>query len=386
MMDRSAFAALLTPAGQAALAEAAALAPDDGAFLACFTKLEKRYDREVARAAVETAVLRRRAEVKFTRAAAMYFTREALEQATSEPVARHRARRFSGRVLDVGCGVGGDALALAAACDVTAIDLDGLRLDMARQNVAAYGASAEFVEGDALALAPAADAVFADPDRRVGGRRQLSVEACEPTLSAVRSRFAGLPLAAKLAPGVPPDEVRGYGGEAEYVSLDGELKECVLWLGPWATARVRATVLPSGETMSADTPAGLPPPDAPGAWLIDPGPAVIRAGLVGDLAERLGAWPLDPAVAYLSAERWTPTPFARAWPVRAAMPFHLTTLRDHLRAAGVGRVNVLRRGVPIDPDELVRRLKLKGGAAANVVLTPHEGRPWALVCGQSAAP
>src|SRR5262245_14928181 len=114
-MDHAAFATLLTPTGQAALAEATALAPDAGAFLGCFTKLAKRYERELARAAVETAILRRRAAAKFTRAAAMYFTREALEQSTSEPVARHRARRFTavGRALDVGCGIGGDALTLA---------------------------------------------------------------------------------------------------------------------------------------------------------------------------------------------------------------------------------------------------------------------------------
>ncbi|NBO92449.1 MAG: class I SAM-dependent methyltransferase [Planctomycetia bacterium] len=379
-MDRTSLATLLTSNGQTILAEAMALAPDETTFLACFTKLEKRASRELARTAVETAMLRRRATVKFSQALSMYFTREALEQATSEPVARHRARRFHGRVLEIGCGIGGDTLALAGVASVTAVDLDGLRLDMARTNVAAYGTTAEFVEGDALTLAPACDAVFVDPDRRVGGRRQLSVEACEPTLSAVRQHFAGRPLAAKLAPGVPIHELRTYDGELEFVSLDGELKECVLWIGSWATARVRATVLPTGETLAGDCSTEPPPPDAVGAWLIDPDPAVIRAGLVGDLAARLHAWPLDASVAYLTADAWEPTPFARAWPVRDAMPLHLNTLRDHLRTAGVGRVNVLRRGVPLDPDDLIRRLKLKGHGVANLVLTPHEGRPWAIIC------
>src|SRR5947208_7279569 len=95
-MDRAALAALQTEAGRAALAEATAQSPEEATFLACFNRLSKRYERELARAAIETAMLRRRAAGKFTRADQMYFTREALEQATSEAVARHRVKRFAG--------------------------------------------------------------------------------------------------------------------------------------------------------------------------------------------------------------------------------------------------------------------------------------------------
>jgi SAM-dependent methyltransferase len=385
-MDHAAFALLLTPKGQLALSTAMALAPTESTFLTCFGKMVSRYDRELARAALETALLRARAAAKFSRAERMYFLREALEQATSETVARHRAaslqRRMSARphLLDLGCGIGGDTLALAAVADVTAVDADAVRLAMAERNVRAYEASATFHEGDGLTLDVPGEVVFVDPDRRVGGRRQLSIESCEPTLTAVREHFAHRAVIAKLAPGVPESEVRALGGEAEYVSLEGELKECVWWSAPLASARVRATVLPSGETIASDDPMSPPPPDAPGDWLIDPGPAITRASLVGELAERLNAWPLEPGIAYLSAAEWTPTPFARAWRIRAAMPFHLATLRNHLRIEGIGRVNLMRRGVPHDPEEIVRKLKLKGDGVAHVVLCPHEGKPWAIVC------
>jgi SAM-dependent methyltransferase len=381
-MNRGTFDLLLSPKGQNALAAARELAPVEATFLGCFGKLAKQFDSELARAALETALLRRRAESKFTRAQQMYFTREALEQATSETVARHRAGRFTsmGRTLDLGCGIGGDTLALAAATSVMAIDNDDLRLAMARENVRAYGATADFHKADGLTWEGSIDAVFVDPDRRVGGRRQLSIESCEPLLSAVRERFAGKPIAAKLAPGVPRNEIHALGGEAEFVSLDGELKECVWWHGPWATTRVRATVLPSGDSIASDDPTPLPAPDAPGKWLIDPGPAIVRAGLVGNLAERLDAWPLEPGIAYLTAEDFAPTPFARGWPIVAAMPFHKQILRDYFRAASIGRVNGMRRGVPIDPEELVRKMKLAGDRGAHLILCPHEGKPWAFVC------
>jgi SAM-dependent methyltransferase len=320
------------------------------------------------RAALQTAMWRIRAAAKFTRADQMYFTREALEQATSERVARHRARRFAGkkRVVDLGCGIGGDAIALAELCDVVAVDRDGLRLDMAGLNLAAYGLRerAVLIEGEAL-TADVGDvsAVFVDPDRRVGGRRQLSIAACEPPLEEVIRRFPGVPVAAKLAPGVPLDELAAFDGEVECVSLDGELKECVLWLN---------------ESLTEDAP--LPGPKPPGAWLIDPGPAVTRAGLVGGLAARLSAWPVDTSVVYLSADEFAPTPFARAWRVRDWMPLHAGRLREYLRERGVGRVSVSRRGVAADPEELVRKLKLHGDEAVTLVLTPIEGRPSVVVC------
>src|SRR5947209_4506430 len=104
-MDLAAFTELLSPTGQQALAEADALAPSDATLLACVSRLQKRFGPALTRAAVETALLRRRARDKFARAGALYFTRAALEQASGEAVARHRARRFAGlgRVGDFCC-------------------------------------------------------------------------------------------------------------------------------------------------------------------------------------------------------------------------------------------------------------------------------------------
>src|SRR6478752_1822991 len=101
---------LQTPAGRAALADACALEPDEKSSLACANRLSKTHDPLTARAALATAILRRRAAAKFFRADAMFFEREALEQASGEAVAVHRARRMAapgvGRVADLGCGLG----------------------------------------------------------------------------------------------------------------------------------------------------------------------------------------------------------------------------------------------------------------------------------------
>ena len=88
-MELATFRELLTPRGQAGLAEAAALAPTEAGFLRAFGKLTKHHPDDLARAALETVLLRDRAKPRHSLAERFYFTRESLEQASSEPVSRH---------------------------------------------------------------------------------------------------------------------------------------------------------------------------------------------------------------------------------------------------------------------------------------------------------
>jgi hypothetical protein len=136
-------------------------------------------------------------------------------------------------------------------------------------------------------------------------------------------------------------------------------------------------------------PRGLPPPPLaePRAYLYEPDPAAIRAGLFGELTARIGValYRLDESIAYLTGDSYVATPWARAWPVWAWMPFNLKRLRAALRARGVGRVTVKKRGSPLAPEELIRKLKLDGeGESAVVILTQVAGRHSAILCGEIA--
>src|SRR5207248_9055395 len=129
------------------------LAPAAATTLAALDRLRKRFDPDLARAAVETVLLRDRARVKFTRAGDMFFTREALEQASGEVISTYRAKRFVpfDPVGDLGCGIGGDAIALGlVGRTVVAIDSDPVRAAMAEANLRAYGIAAEVRVADLL--------------------------------------------------------------------------------------------------------------------------------------------------------------------------------------------------------------------------------------------
>jgi SAM-dependent methyltransferase len=393
-VDLQAFEALLGPEGQAALAEAEALKPSADELLANLTRLQKRYDRRLAAAALETAMLRQRAQAKFSRASSMYFTRDALEQASGEVVSTYRAARFAGAgpVADLGCGIGGDSLGLAAVGRVLAVDRDELRLRMARQNLAADGLAgrADFVLAD-LTRQPwrGVPAFFFDPARRSGGKRRYSVRDYEPPLAAVRAWLGG-PFGAraagvKISPGVSLAELSGYDCEVEFISHEGELKECVLWFGGFKTAERRATLLPGPHSLLAD-PAARAEAGPPQDWLYEPDPAVLRAGLVTTLAAGLGARQLDPDIAYLTARDLRPTPFARAYRLQEALPFQLKRLRQRLRELNVGQVTVKKRGSPIALEDLIRQLRLSGAESRIVFLTHVQGKPFALIAVASPTP
>ena len=433
-MDLETFDWLLGPEGQAMLAELAAQAPAEADALRALEGLRRRVAPERARAALEVALARRRARGKLPHAERLYFTREALEQASAGPVAAHRAARLApyGEVADLCCGAGADALAIAAAgARVLAVDRDPLRLALCRANAAALGLAERVatLERDLLAEPPPpappplppprrrarrpppllvrrvppappplracragppppAPPLFCDRGRRAGGRRRFSVSEYEPPLAHVLGWRERTPaLGVKLGPGVDRAELPAD-AEHEFVSLDGELKEAALWCGPLATVARRATVLKSAADGQAEThslaASGNESPSSfilpPASFLYEPDPAVIRAGLVTDLGERLGAGQLDPQIAYLTAPDHVATPFARAWPLLAWLPFGLKQLRARLHELGAGAVTVKKRGSPLDSDALARRLSRPGGRPLVVVLTQASGRPAALIC------
>lgn len=386
MLTLETFEALLEPRGQAALVAAMERGSTQATLLADVEALRREYGAELAAAATEMALLRARASAKFSRAAEMYFTRDALEQATAEEVARHRAGRYADakQVWDLGCSIGGDALQFAlAGPQVIGLDVDALRLRMAACNADAYGVDGQVRLRQADVLAwdmPAGATIFCDPARRRGGRRVFDPEMYQPPLSIVE-RWMGTAagIGVKVAPGIDYDALPWQDCEVEVISLDGEVKETVLWFGALARGTRTATLLPSGVTLTAGE-VGLIAAAAPQAYLYEPDGAVIRAHLVEHLAMELGATKIDEDIAFLTTAERVTTPFARAWRIDEVMPFNLKRLRHWLRERNIGRVVVKKRGSPIDPQALERQLRLTGTGTAVVVLTHVLGKPSVLIC------
>jgi len=219
------------------------------------------------------------------------------------------------------------------------------------------------------------DAVFVDPARRSAAGRMRTGES-EPPLEWC---FAlPVPTAVKAAPGIG-HEVVPAGWEQEFVAVGRELKEAVLWSPALATTGARATLLPGGETLVAA--AGEPVEvREPGPWLLDPNPAVTRAGAVEELARRLGAWKIDERIAFLCTSTRVETPFARTLEVLDSGPFDRKRMARRLRELDIGAVDVRRRGLGGDVELLQKQLKPRGSRKATLVMTRARDKAWGLIC------
>jgi SAM-dependent methyltransferase len=349
--------------------------------------LRGRYPPDLVAAALTQQALRVSARAKFSRADEMLFTRPGLEQASSELAARHSAARYADAriVADLCCGIGGNLAALAAGRRAIAVDLDFTSLQFARHNAAvshaADGLAAVCADVRDLTLT-AVDAVFIDPARRAGDRR-LRAGHSEPPLAWCLELAGRVPaVGIKAAPGLPHDLVPA-GWEIEFLAIGRSLKEALIWSPALATAPRRATVLtpglPAGHTLIS-----APGPEvavaAPGAFLLDPSPAITRAGLVEELARELGAWKIDPMIAFLAADTPLRTPFARTLRVLESAPWNEKQFARTLRGLGIGAADIRRRGLAGDVRQIHHRLGLRGDGSATIVMTRVSDRPWGLIC------
>lgn len=376
---------LTSPVGAALLAELATADLSEKAVLPLLTRLRQQYTPAQAGAAVQMARLRQRAQAKFgTDSARLFFTPDALEQASDPHIREYRSRGTNGlRVIDAGCGIGADSLALAAAgADVLGLDHDPLRVAMARLNAAALGQTARFDVADVRRSLPDADMIFFDPARRTAdGDRIFDVDAYAPPLSTVRC-WSAPQIMVKLSPGVNLDQLAAYSGTVEFISVNGDLKEALLHLGQGDVPARRATLLRDGAVYHWDESAaavavGL---REPRGWLVEPDPALLRAGLVQAAAAAIDGGLLDETIAYITTDERPVSPWLRAWEILDWMPFNLKKLRAYLRARDVGPVTVKKRGHAMTPEALISRLKLTGSQPRTLVLTRYAGRPVVLIC------
>jgi len=346
--------------GQAVCAEMAGDSPADTP--SAITRWRERLQTEQVAAAWQQVVLRRSARAKFSRADLMLFDRVALEQATDEVLANHKAKRFQGcaQIADFCCGIGGDAIALAEMASVTAIDWSAARTAMAEHNACIYGNRIDVLAEDVCIARPEADAAHIDPDRRPAGGRGHRIEESSPgpqVLTQIVERYRD--VAVKLSPGADFEHLP-FDAEIELISHHGECKQAVAWTGAFRQARRRATVFPSGESVTAGESDELrwPPPAAikPDMLIFEPDGAVVRANLVGILARKYELSPIDPHIAYLVGDAQPQTALLAGFRVIEVSDWSATRGRELLARHDVGRLEIKTRGFAGKPEKGLKRL------------------------------
>ncbi|WP_309712268.1 THUMP-like domain-containing protein [Pseudolysinimonas sp.] len=346
------------------------------------------HDGGLVAAVLEQARLRSRARAKFGDFAdRMLFTPTGLEQSTRLRVAALHAGRFADAQIDViadlGCGIGADAMALAALdLGVVAVERDELTAAVAAFNLAPFpSARVELGNAEDADLA-GVGAVWLDPARRDGTTRLTDPGDWSPSLQWAFDLARRLPTGIKLGPGLDRDLIPDD-FEAQWVSVDRDVVELVLWSGTLARPGIRraALVLSAGGIAELSAPADSADAETGdlGEYLVEPDGAVIRARLIGDLARSLDGRMLDPTIAWITSPEPAATPFGQSFRVLERFPLDVKTLKRELGARGIGTLEIKKRGVDIDPAQFRKKLALSGEGSATLVLTRIAGSRTAIL-------
>lgn len=386
-MERAELIELLTPTGLALLDEVSAHNAASQLVMLVSRLRTAGHSPTLVAAALTQSRLRSRARSKFGGfAARMLFTEAGLEQATRLRVASLHAGRFASanitRIADLGCGIGGDAMAMAGLdLDVTAVEADEVTASIAAYNLAPFPtATVRHARAEDIDVSEF-DALYFDPARRSAGHsnttRFTHPDDFTPSLDFVFPLAEKMPIGVKLGPGFDRDQIP-ENAEAQWVSVDGSVVELGLWFGALARPGIRRSAVVLSPEGATELSAGADSEDAGlrelGEYFYEPDGAVIRARLIGDLARTLNAGMVSDGIAYLTADAAVDTPFATAFRVLERFPLDEKVLRRVVRERGIGTLEIKKRGVDIDPALFRKKLSPKGSASATLVLTRVAGK------------
>ncbi len=344
----------------------------------------------VVAAAVRLAACRARAKAKFSRGDRMWLDPVGLEQATGEAVARHKAGRFAcPLVVDLCAGIGGDSVALAQKAKVLAVDSDRGMCRRLAWNAAVYEVADRVLSRQSRAetfTIPPGAWIHLDSDRRASRQeRARRLADYTPGLEFLHSVARLAPAGAlKLSPS--SDFAAHFSGpefEVELISLRGECKEATVWFGAAATCRFRATRLPENVTWTdrdGGISASLRVPVVPvSAFVYDPDPALLRAGLLDSFAAAHGLNRMAADIGYLTGDRLVNTPFLAPFEVQSVHRLDMKQLKRLVAEQDLGPVEIKMRGLDLAPETLRTQLRIRGSHPATLILAGGAGPARAIL-------
>jgi hypothetical protein len=383
------FATFLVSAGaEAGISDAVSMQEQKVAAVSGITQLKKRFDPDQARAVWKAAELRRTARQKLGEMAdLLVLDQEGYEMSSSLATSQFHAEILVNvgirQTLDLCAGVGVDSIAFAKqGIAVTAYEMDAGRAMLLEENIRRSHLEnlVKVVNHDVTAVSlPSADAAFFDPARRSGARRWAKdTEQTSPPLSFIKTLCSSVVdgVLVKLSPAVDRSIGHDFGADLQIVSVKGECKEALLFVGQFAVGMPASAILLPGLHKFSGGGTGRVLA-AHGAYIWEPDAAIVRAGLTSSLAESLGGWLCDPHIDYFFTDRPDESPFAACYRIIQDLPYSRRALQEALE--GVGTLILKQRGFPQSIEDVRGKLKLKGSKAALVILTAFDGEGFAFI-------
>jgi THUMP domain-like/Methyltransferase small domain len=387
-VNRDEFLQLLSKEGQSLLAQNDYSTKLD--IVKTITKLRAQgHDPALIANALSQAKLRKRAEAKFGEfAQRMFFTEDALEQASRLQVAALHANRFNQagvtQVADLGCGIGAESLAFASLdLKVSAYEIDEVTSAIAAYNLAIFD-NVEVNNQDVTKLdLEQHQALFFDPARRNSKARLFNPQDFAPNFDWVIEQAKKKPSGIKLGPGHPHNQIPQE-AEAQWVSVEGDLVELSLWFNETKRQDVTRSALLITKDGKHELKTNQKEEPAPtgelGQYIHEPDNAVIRSHLINLLAEQTNTHTIDPQIAYLTGNDNITSPWLKSYKIEQVLPFDRKQLKAYIKQNDIGTLEIKKRGADITPEELRKELAPKGKNKATLIATRIGDSHRAIFC------
>ncbi|MCK5050665.1 MAG: methyltransferase domain-containing protein [Candidatus Cloacimonetes bacterium] len=296
----------------------------------------------------------------------LLFTELGVQQASSWKLAQYHAKKFKAfdKVADLCCGIGVDLISIAKGKEqVYAVDLDEDTLKLAEYNCRNQNLNnINYKFGEAQEFDQQVDAIFIDPDRRPGSSRKIAPEEYSPPFSKIMELRNICPnIAVKLSPALDYNRLNlPIDSTLEFVSENGTLKEILLCMGELATKNCerKAVLLPSNLTLQ-NSSIKIKVTNIQ-KYLFEPDPAVIRAGLVQELGNKIDYNLIDSKLALLTGSQIVQSNYGKIYEVLEIMKYDLKKVRKYVRENEIGELIIKTRGFPESVEKFRKKIKLKG--------------------------
>ena len=206
--------------------------------------------------------------------------------------------------------------------------------------------------------------LFADPARRVEGRRTLKLEEFAPN-PLVLADHAGRQklLVMKLSPLLNDRELEQLGSCVRFVSFGGECREALVLAGTEAPSGWGAVLIDPDETVHSLPRTSHPAvaTDEPLTFLHEADPAAIRAGALSTLCDEFGCQPLADSNGYLTSNEPIASPWLTNYRILDTGSPDPKRLRRVLDELGAGPLILKQRHAGLDLEKLRKQLSRSQG-------------------------
>ena len=299
------------------------------------------------------------------------FTPKSSEQCSSTILAKYHASKMGAlhTIADLCCGAGMDLIQLAKnKTKVFAVDADEDVLNIAKFNSQVEVLNnIRFVCGKAEDFDEEVEAVFVDPDRRVGNKRQTNPEEHQPKLSDVLKLHENLLI--KLSPAMNYRKLPDIPNSTlEFVSEGGVLKEILFCTGIFAEeeCKRKAVLLPQNKILrDQDTKMEFSQIQE---YLFEPDAAVVKAGLIFELGIETGFLPLMHVPELLTGSEEVFSDFGTLYEILEIHKYTLKLLQKYIKDNVIGVLELKTKGFPHSVEDFRKKLKLKGKNKALIMI------------------